>query len=375
MHNTDIVIVGAGMAGASVASMLAPHASVVVLEMESQPGYHTTGRSAATWIEGYGNDTIRKLNRGSREFLENPQSEFSEHGFMSPRGMLLLEHEWNSSRLSEIVDEEDSVELISIDEALHKVPPLRSNVLTGAAWSAAAYDIDVDALLGAFLRNFRSHGGIVACNAEVTALRRVSERWQISTKDETYSADVLVNASGAWSADFGRLAGSSCDTGLTPLRRSAAIVPLPVDVDCTRWPITADADESWYFKPEAGQLMVSPADETPVHPHDAYPEDMDIALGIDRFQKAVDVPVERLGHRWAGLRTFARDKTPVVGFDPQVADFFWLSGQGGYGIQTAPAMASLAASLILSNPLPAILEKEELDLAKIQPTRFSTVNN
>lgn len=371
MTDVDIIVVGAGMAGASVAAMLAPSARVALLEMEAQPGYHTTGRSAATWIEGYGNDTIRKLNRASRPLLEQPPKEFSDTSFMSTRGMLLIENDWTETKASEAAQDEDTVSLISVDRALELVPTLRRDQLRAAAYTDAAFDIDVDALLGAFLRQFRNSGGVLACDSEVTSLVDRDGRWQVTTKGESYTADVVVNAAGAWSAKFGAMAGSQCQTDLTPLRRSAAIIPLPDSIDCTRWPITCAADESFYFKPEAGQLMLSPADETPVEPHDAFAEDLDIAVAVDRFQKSVDVDVTRVGHTWAGLRTFSGDRTPVVGFDPDVDGFFWLCGQGGYGIQTAPAMASLASSLVLARDFSPELEREQIDLAKLDPSRFS----
>jgi len=371
----DIIVVGAGMAGASVASRLVPMANVAVLEMESQPGYHTTGRSAATWIEAYGNECVVKLNRASREFLEQPDSSVSATGFTSPRGMLSVQLDWSTQTASEIAGPESGLAAITLDEALELVPQLRREVVRAAVYTEDAYDIDVNALHSAYLKFFRSHGGKLSCDSEVLSLDRKQGRWHVTTAAEQYSADMLVNAAGAWAATLGSMAGSQCDTGLTPLRRSAAIVPLPDSIDCSRWPITADIDEAFYFKPESGQLMVSPADETPVEPHDAYPEDLDIATGIDRFQKAMNVPVKRLGRCWAGLRTFSRDRTPVVGFDPLVENFFWLAGQGGYGIQTAPAMASLASSLLLDNELEKPVAREKIDLADLDPGRFNSLSD
>jgi len=373
MISVDIVVIGAGMAGASVAARLVPTANVAVLEMESQPGYHTTGRSAATWIEAYGNECVVKLNRASRGFLEKPDSAISTAGFTSPRGMLAVQFDWSTQGATEAAGPESGLNVISVDDAIELIPQLRREVVQGAVYTKDAYDIDVNALHTAYLRYFRSNGGKLACDSEVLSLERSAGRWKLRTAKEEYAADILVNAAGAWAATLGVMAGSQCDTGLVPLRRSAAIVPLPENIDCKGWPITADIDEAFYFKPESGQLMVSPADETPVEPHDAFPEDLDIATGIDRFQKAMDIPVPRLGRCWAGLRTFSRDRTPVLGFDPQVDGFFWLAGQGGYGIQTAPAMASLAASLLLDNGLEAAVAAEEIRLSDLDPARYQPI--
>jgi len=375
MISVDIVVVGAGMAGASVAARLVPAANVAVLEMESQPGYHTTGRSAATWIEAYGNDCVVKLNRASRGFLEKPDDAISSSGFTSPRGMLAVQLDWSTEDATESASPGSGLEVISVDDAIELVPQLRREVVQSAVYTKDAYDIDVNALHTAYLRYFRSNGGTLACDSEVLSVERIDGRWKIRTAREQYSAEILVNAAGAWAATMGAMAGSPCDTGLTPLRRSAAIVPLPDDIDCSQWPITADIDEAFYFKPESGQLMVSPADETPVEPHDAFPEDLDIATGIDRFQKAMDIPVPRLGRCWAGLRTFSRDRTPVLGFDPRVDGFFWLAGQGGYGIQTAPAMASLAAALLLDNTLEAAVADEGIRLSDLDPARYLPAMN
>ncbi len=367
-QNFDIVVIGAGMAGASIAAVLGAHARVAILEMEDRPGYHTTGRSAATFIETHGNATIRKLTRASRAFLEDPPAEIADTSLLSPRGLLHLAHQGQEATFEDLLRGAPGLEEIASSEAVGHVPLLDPSAIRRAAFEADAMGIDVDRLHSGYLRAAKARGGALLCRAKVEALHRDGRNWRLETEAGPFAAPVVVNAAGAWADQVAEAAGAA-PVGLTPMRRSAAIIPPPDGVDVSGWPVVADVGETYYFLPMGGKLMVSPADETPVEPHDAYADDLDLAEGIDRFQRAITFEVRRVEHTWAGLRTFAPDRSPVVGFDPQREGFFWFAGQGGYGIQMAPAMATLGASLILEGALPADLAAAGYDAADVKPGR------
>jgi D-arginine dehydrogenase len=368
-ETADILVIGAGMAGASAAAELARGAKVVVLEREEHPGYHSTGRSAAIFIQNYGNTVIRQLNKASRPLLEAPPFDPARASVLSPRGILTLAGEDQGGELDALLAGADGLEEITVDEALRLVPVLRRDPITRAAFEADAMDIDVHRLHQVYLRHLKASGGRLVCRAGVEGLTRADGVWRVTTSAGTFEAPMVVNAGGAW-ADSLAVSAGLAPLGLTPLRRSAAILPAPAGHSVEHWPLTGDAAESYYFKPDAGKLMVSPADETPVEPHDAWPEDMDLAEGIDRFSQAVNYEVTRVERSWAGLRTFAPDRTLVIGFEPTAEGFFWLAGQGGYGIQTAPAAARLAAGLILDQAVPRELAVLGLDAAALAPARL-----
>ena len=343
----DVVIVGGGMAGIGLGAHLAPHARVVLMEREAQPGYHASGRSAAIFLKNYGNPTVRTLTRAGEALLANPPGDLAESPLLSPRGMLTLAAGEEIRAFETFVSGALGAVEVSIEEAFRRVPVLRPGRFVRAAIEEDAPDIDVHTLLHGWLRIYRRHGGVIHTNAEVMDIaREAGGAWQITTKDRTVSAPVLVNAAGAWADAIAALAGVP-PLGLRPLRRSAAIIPAPEGQDVSRWPLFGTVSETWYAKPDAGRLMISPADEDEVEPHDAWPDDMVLAEGLDRFSQATTVEVRRLDRSWAGLRTFAPDRTPVAGFDPVAEGFFWLAGQGGYGIQTSPALSQLASALIL----------------------------
>lgn len=344
----DVLIVGGGIAGVGCAAMLPEHLSVVVLEAESQCGYHTTGRSAAAWIAGYGGPEIRVLTLESYAYLSDPPSSVAESGFLSPRGEMVLARSVEEEReLVSLIDITPDLVEISVAQALAKVPILNTEGLRKIAYTSDAHDIDADRLLQTWLKILGQRKTQVLVGQQVTALSRDSEGiWLISAANgQTWRAKNVVNASGAWADSLASLAGLPA-LGLTPHRRSAALLPSPEDYDVSDWPLIVSAGETWYARPTGGKLMVSPADETPVEPHDAFAEDMAIAEGLDRFEQAVRFDVCRVDTTWAGLRTFASDRVPVVGEDPRMGGFFWLAGQGGYGIQTAPALSELAALLL-----------------------------
>ncbi|MGF1632144.1 MAG: NAD(P)/FAD-dependent oxidoreductase [Kiloniellaceae bacterium] len=345
IETAGILVIGGGMAGIGAAARVAPSAKVIVLEAEDQPGRHSTGRSAAIFIGNYGNDVIRAANAASQGELADPPGDLAESSLLSPRGEMLIATAEEEERFEQHMAGATETEEISAEEAVRLFPILRRERIARACYDRTAEDIDVDRLLQGYLRLLRRNGGKLVTNARATAITRNNGAWQVTTPAGTFEAAMLVNAAGAWADATAQLAGL-VPLGLTPLRRSAAILPAPEGHDVTRWPAVCSMSETWYAKPEAGKLMVSPADEDPVEPHDAWPDDMVLAEGLDRYEQAVTVPVTRVERSWAGLRTFAPDRTPVVGFDPAAEGFFWLAGQGGYGIQTAPALSRLAAALL-----------------------------
>ncbi|WPZ35968.1 FAD-binding oxidoreductase [Thalassobaculum sp. OXR-137] len=365
MTKADVIVIGGGIAGITAGACLARDLSVLVLEGESRIGYHATGRSAAILIRNYGNATLRALNLASAPFLEAPQ-EVSDDSLLSPRGEMLVAGEDELPDLEAYVDGATGMEILTGAQARELVPILRAEAIVKAAIEWDAQDIDVDRMLSGYARLLRRRGGVVETDVTVRDIRRESGHWKITSDRETYSAAIVINAAGAWAGGVGRMAGAT-DIALSPLRRTAAILPAPEAHDISRWPLFAPATEAWYAKPEAGKLLVSPADEDPVEPHDAWADDMVLAEGLDRFERAVDYTVSRVETSWAGLRTFAPDRTPVVGMDPGADGFFWLAGQGGYGVQTAPALSTLTAEMILGGPTSL---KPEI-VAALSPSRFA----
>ena len=344
-QTSDILVIGAGMAGCGSAAMLAPHAKVTVLEMEDRPAYHTTGRSAATFILNYGNDVLRALNAASEATLRTG-GDLAETGFLSPRGVMQVEEPGQSDAFEAYTAGATGLEILDPSQVVELFPIYRPEMVVRGALEPNASDIDVDGLLQAYIRTLRTQGSQIVPNSQVTALTRNNDQWVVETKSGTYAAPVVVNAAGAWGDLVARLAGLA-PVGLTPMRRTVAV--LPTDQDTRHWALTAAVAETWYAKPDGGRLWVSPADEDPMDPHDAYPDDMVLAEGLHRFSEATTMEVTRVERSWAGLRTFAPDRTPVNGFEPGTDGFYWLVGQGGYGIQTAPAMSQLAADQILGH--------------------------
>jgi D-arginine dehydrogenase len=360
----DILVIGAGIAGASVADALAPSARVVVLEQEERAGLHSTGRSAALFSETYGNAVIRALSRASRAFLADPPAGFCETPLIRPRGTLYFAAGDQLDELGVLEQDAGTLERLTGAEARARVPILRPEACAAALYEPGSMDIDVDALHQGFLRRLRRRGGEFVGDAAVTELRRGQGGWTATTPQGEFSAPVVINAAGAWADRIAVLAGLA-PLGLQPKRRTAALIDGP-ELDFAAWPLTIDVDETVYFKPDAGRLLISPADETDTEPCDAQAEDIDVAIAADRIERMTTLSVRRIAHRWAGLRTFAPDRTPVCGYDPRAEGFFWLAGQGGYGIQTSPALAALAARLVLR----AVGDLAELEAA-MAPGRFA----
>lgn len=372
--DVDFLVIGGGIAGASAGWALAAHGRTAVLERESAPGYHTTGRSAAQYTELYGSPAIRALARLSKPFLDAPPPGFADRPLLSPRGALFVGAAGDAAEIEALLGFADGrpgiVRDVGAAGALALVPALRPEFAKYALHEPGSQDIDVHSLHGGFLKALRAAGGILATDAEVTALERRQGRWHAQTAAGRFSAPVLVNAAGAWADSLAALAGVR-PIGLVPKRRTAIRFAPDPQMDIARWPLTIDAAETWYIKPDAGRLMGSPADETPSPPCDAQPEELDVALAVDRIERATTLSIRRIEHRWAGLRSFAPDKTPVVGFAPDAEGFFWLAGQGGYGIKTSPAMAEATASLIRTGRLPERYAAEGLTEGMLAAQRLA----
>jgi len=368
----DVLIVGGGMAGASAGYFLADDASVILLERESQPGYHTTGRSAALFFENYGNAVIRRINRATRPFLTDPPDGFAEAPLLTPRGALSIATEALLGTLDAELAASPSMERVEGEALFTLAPYLDPERIVAGAYEADAMDMDVNAILHGFLRGLRAKGGRVVADAEVVGLSRDGGTWNVETRAGTFTAPVVVNAAGAWCDVLAGMAGAR-PVGLVPKRRTAfTFDPRFRDGssgDPAHWPLAVLCDESWYVKPDAGRLMGSPADEIPSPPTDAQPEIEDVALAIDRIQTDTLFAITRPASTWAGLRSFVADKSPVVGFAPEAEGFFWLAGQGGYGIQTSAGMGRLTAALALGKGMPEDMVALGLKQADLAPDR------
>ncbi len=365
-NHADVIIIGGGMAGVSLAARLAPLVSVRLLEREAQLGYHSTSRSAAMFIPNYGTPLLRKLILASEDNLRGDS--VVEGGVLTPRGELAMVGADETDSLNTYLEGSVGLSIITPVEAAELCPILLEDRFVSAVYDAAAADIDVDRLFQGFIRLARKAGAEITTKTEVHAISRKGEDWQVSTNQGDFQASIIVNASGAWAGVIGEMASVSPIT-ITPCRRSAAMITLPEGQSPDSWPMIASISETWYAKPDAGRLMVSPADQDPIAPCDAWVDDLVLAEGIDRFEQATTVKVTRLEHQWAGLRSFADDHEPVVGFDPNAPGFFWLAGQGGNGIQTAPALSMIAKELILGEAGPQTLADVEM-LAQLSPGRF-----
>ena len=369
----DFIVVGAGMAGLSVAAELSRAARVAVVERESQPGYHATGRSAALFTELYGNATIRALTRASRPVYFQPPHGFSDQPLISQRGTLYFGSSAESDALDTFASSlgpEARVTRLNASQASDLVPVFKPGYLSGALLDVHSADIDVAAVLQGYAAQCRQRAVHLDFDSTVVGVSRENGTWCVRTTSGSYSAPVVVNAGGAWGDQIAELAGARA-VGLVPKRRTAVLIEVPNGAKADAWPAAIHIGETFYFKPDAGLLLVSPADETPSPPCDAQPEELDIAIAVDRFEQVSGTTVKKVRSSWAGLRSFVADKTPVVGFDPVAEGFFWLVGQGGYGIQTAPALARAAAALALRRDLPADLRDEGVDVEALAADRRS----
>jgi D-arginine dehydrogenase len=352
----DFVVIGGGIAGVAVGSELARHGSVLLVERESGLAHHTTGRSAAISMESYGNALIRTLTCASREFFENPPSDLTSIPLISPRGALIVGDEVNryklEARYRAVVAQVPTARWLDAREVAERVPFLDEKWI-GGIHEPNAFDLDVHAIHTAFLRGMRSRGGRVATNAEVLCGARIGSSWRVELSGgRTVEAGIVVNAAGAW-ADVVALRCGASPLGIRPLLRTVVVVDPECPVhDC---PYIGTVDEQLFIKPDVGRLMVSPCDETPSDPCDALPDELGVAIAMDRLESATRLRPRRVLNRWAGLRVFVPDRSPLIGVDPAADGFVWCAALGGYGIQTAPAMARLCAALVTGKAIPEVL--------------------
>lgn len=336
---TDILIIGGGIAGVSLAARLAPHRSVLLLEAEAALAHHASSRSAALYEPRYGSPAVVELSLASEPFFR------AAEGILSPRGLMMVGKPGDEALFAAECAAMHLTEL-PLSEALDMVPALNPDTVAMVAYSPEAWDIDTDLLLQGFAKSARAAGATLRTGAAVTGISHKDGLWHVTTAAGTETARVVVNAAGAWVDQIARMAGVAA-LGFTPYRRSMARIPAPDGMDVSGWPMIFGAGEAWYAKPDAGALIVSPAEEDLTEPHDAWADDMVLAEGLARYEEMMITPVTRLLSNWAGLRTFSPDRSLVIGFDTAQPAFFWLAGQGGQGFQSCPAASQLAADLIL----------------------------
>jgi D-arginine dehydrogenase len=374
----DAIVIGAGIAGTSIGYFLSEHAKVVVLERESQPGVHSTGRSAALFSETYGSAQVRALTRASRAFLERPPRGFVENELLAPRGALVIgareraakiESDWETMRVHT-----RELQLLDAARVQALVPVLVPEHAQAGLFEPGAADIDVNALHQGFIRGLKQRGSRLECGVQINSIERSGDEWVLEVgmrgaQPHSIRAPLLINAAGAWADDVARLAGVAA-LGVEPRRRSAFLFQPPDGVATEHWPFVTSVDEDFYFKPDAGLLLGSPANADPVPAHDVQAEDLDIAMAIDRIEQVTTMRIDRPLRPWAGLRSFVADGGVVGGFDAGARGFFWIAALGGYGIQTCAAMGEACAHLALGRPLPAHLADAGLSAAMLGVERL-----
>lgn len=373
LHDADVIVIGAGMAGASVAYFMAPHARVLVLEREEHAGMHSTGRSAALFSETYGSAQVRALTRASRPFLDRPPEGFAQHSILSPRGSLSIgsidQVEKVHAMHAEMAARTHGLRVVDAGWLQDTVPVLRPEAAQIGLYEPGAADIDVNELHQGFLRGLRARGGQLRFNVDIRSIERGPGHWFVDADGDHFRAPLLVNAAGAWVDQVAALAGMA-PIGIQPRRRSAFLFEAPAGIDASHWPFVMDVEEGFYFKPDAGLLLGCPANADPVTPHDVQPEELDIAIGIHRIEEVTTMTIRRPTRTWAGLRSFVADGDLVGGFAPGSSDFFWVAAQGGYGIQTSAAMGETCANLALGRTLPGHLQDAGITAEMLDPRRL-----
>jgi D-arginine dehydrogenase len=364
----DFMIIGGGIAGASIGSELAKSNTVILVDQEEVMGYHTTGRSAAISMETYGSAQIRALTRASSDYFRNTTP--GGQSLINKRGALFISDEKNKTKLvthyNNVKKLTHNVQWLEYNDLKSNYPFLSNKWVCGI-YESDAVDIDVNRYHQYCLKKIVEQGSITQTNTEAQSISRENSIWKVTCNNTTISAKVIVNAAGAWADQIAELAGIST-LGIKPLKRSALLIDCLQDF--TDLPYIADINESFYFKPDAGLIMMSPCDETLSPPCDIRPDPVDIAESLERFKNATNIAIKSIKSEWAGLRTFSRDRNPIIGFDHRCDDFFWLAGQGGYGIQTAPAITALSRSLLCNEALPHHLIVQGIDPRDYSPERF-----
>ncbi len=371
----DYLIIGAGISGAAAAYELAPHGKVLMIEAETMPGYHSTGRSAALFTRNYGNAVVRRINQASHDFFLHPPAGFCTSPLLTPRGSLTIAgpgHEAGLDAILALSSQGHEIERITAARALELAPLLRPGGVASAAYEPGVTDIDVAGLHQGYLRGFRKRGGTLLGGKRVDHLERVEGGWRVVAGDTVLAARIVVNAAGAWAGLVGDMAGA-ISTGLVPKRRTAIVVDAPPGMLTSAMPAIDFVGSDAYIKPDAGRIMASPGDQTATEPQDAQPDELDVAMLVDWLETETCIKVKRIGSSWAGLRSFVADEQPVVGFDAQAEGFFWLAGQGGYGIMMAPALAKAVAGLINTDALPSFLLDANVTKADIDPRRIHQI--
>lgn len=370
---SDFIIIGAGIAGASAAYELAGEGKVILLERESWLAYHSTGRSAAVFMETYGNKTVRGLTRGSSDFYLNPPEGFSEVPLFHSRGALFLATEEQNDlihqQFEEMKNDIDSLEFIKSEEIKKLVPIMNNDLFKAGIYESSAKDLDAHEIHQGYIRGLNEKGGKLVMNCEVHSINQKNGVWYVSTTAGEFNAPIIINAAGAWADEIASLAGVR-KIGLEAKKRTVMYIDMD-EYNISKWPYVGDISETFYFKPDAGKLFFSPCDEIPITPCDAKPNDLDVAIAINTVEIATDLEVKSVDHSMAGLRSFVADRAPVVGQDAENPNFFWLVGQGGYGFQTAPALARCCHALVTGGQFPMDLEKLGVDPQSLSPNRIS----
>lgn len=366
MTRYDIVVIGGGIAGASIGAELARSASVLIVEREDSPGYHSTGRSVAFWEETYGGRAVQPLTTASGPLLRSPDPDFADHSFLTPRQTLHIGRTADLPARDRLIEEFDGiVPLLAVDPQ-QLVPGLRPEWTLGLLEPGVS-DIDVAALHQAYLRQFRRRGGEIRTGSALDAAQREGDGWRMETSSGTVHCGTIVNAGGAWADEVAMRSGVA-PIGITPLRRTVVQLRVPT-MPSANLPLIMDLGSQFYFKPEGkGRIWLTPHDEEPSPPCDAAPEELAVAEAIARFESVVDWPIAAIERKWAGLRSFAPDRAPIYGYDPESPGFFWFAGQGGFGIQTAPAAALMAAALLTGEAPNAAVAA--IDSAAYSPERL-----
>jgi D-arginine dehydrogenase len=374
MESYDVLVIGGGIAGASIGYELASDRSVALLEMEATLAYHTTGRSVATFLESYGGRTIRLLTTASRSFMQDPPAGFGRP-LLKPLPLIWVAPEADVDAMhamyEAVVESVPDMRVLSAAEVVEITKVVRSDWVAAGLLEPGASEIDVAALHGGYVAGLRDRGGDIHTSAGVAEMKRVDDGWHVVDRaGNAYRAGVVVNAAGSWCDVVAGIAGAK-PVGIHPLRRTVFTIGSPAGIDPHTIPLVADVSGTFYFKPEGPQILCSPADEVPSEPCDARPEEVDIAKAIDVINAATTLDISHVRSSWAGLRNFVADRSPVAGFDDEVEGFFWFVGQGGYGIQISPALAQAGAELVRSGRLPDGLLQRGLDSASLDRQRLA----